>query len=109
VGLKVLGEKERRRKKESGAEEALGLEKPKVLSGLFYGKDGSVAVDLPSLGAQHVFILIELCFHCQGIFGLEIYHNSSPANPFYKSYIYFRLEHGPSSAHLSNSWLLLKF
>jgi hypothetical protein len=34
-------------------------------------EDGSVAVDLPNLGAQHVFILIVLCFHCQGIIGLE--------------------------------------
>jgi hypothetical protein len=31
------------------------------------GEDGSVVVDLPNLGVQHVFILIELCFHCQGI------------------------------------------
>jgi hypothetical protein len=35
----------------------------------------SVAVDLPNLGTQHVIILIKLCFHCQGIFGLEIYRN----------------------------------
>jgi hypothetical protein len=34
-------------------------------------EDGSVAVDLPNLGTQHVFILIESCFHCQGIFGIE--------------------------------------
>jgi hypothetical protein len=34
-------------------------------------EDGSVAVDLPNLGAQHVFILIVLCFNCWGIFGLE--------------------------------------
>jgi hypothetical protein len=34
-------------------------------------EDGSVAVDLPNLVAQHVFILVELCFHCRGIFGLE--------------------------------------
>jgi hypothetical protein len=27
-------------------------------------EDGSVVVDLPNLGAQHVFILTELCFHC---------------------------------------------
>ena len=39
-------------------------------------EDGSVVVDLPNLGAQHVFILTELCFHCQGIFGLEIYHDT---------------------------------
>jgi hypothetical protein len=31
--------------------------------------DGSVAVDLPNLGAQHVIILTESCFHCQGMFG----------------------------------------
>jgi hypothetical protein len=43
------------------------LEKPQVLGGLIDGEDGSVAVDLPNLGAQHVFILIELCFHCRGI------------------------------------------
>jgi hypothetical protein len=34
-------------------------------------EDGSVVVDLPNLGAQHVFILTESCFHCQGIFGLD--------------------------------------
>ena len=43
-------------------------------------EDGSVVVDLPNLGAQHVFILIELCFHCQGIFGLEIYSNKMVPN-----------------------------
>ena len=32
-------------------------------------EDGSVAVNLPNLGAQHIVILIVLCFHCQGIFG----------------------------------------
>jgi hypothetical protein len=34
-------------------------------------ENGGVAVDLPNLGVEHVFILIVLCFHCQGIFGLE--------------------------------------
>ena len=38
-------------------------------------EDGSVVVDLPNLGTQHVFILIVLCFHCLGIFGMEIYCN----------------------------------
>ena len=38
-------------------------------------EDGSVAVNPPNLGAQHAFILIELCFHCWSIFGLEIYRN----------------------------------
>jgi hypothetical protein len=36
-------------------------------------EDGSVAVDLPNLGTQDIFMLIESCFHCQGIFGLKIY------------------------------------
>jgi hypothetical protein len=62
---------QRRRKKKNGAK-AHGLEKLQVLRGLIDVEDGSVAVELPNLGAQHVFILIELCFHCQGIFGLEI-------------------------------------
>jgi hypothetical protein len=62
-----------RRKKKKSRAEAQGLEKPRVLRGLIDVEDGSVAVDLPNLGVQHVFILIEFCFHCQGIFGLEIY------------------------------------
>jgi hypothetical protein len=49
---------QRRRKKKSRAE-AHGLEKPKVLRGLIDVEDGSVVVDLPNLGAQHAFILIE--------------------------------------------------
>jgi hypothetical protein len=64
----------RRKMKESGAE-AHGLEKPQVLRGLIDVEDGSIAVDLPNLGAQHVIILTVLCFHCRGIFGLEIYCN----------------------------------
>ena len=67
--------KKERKKKKSGAE-AHGLEKLQVLRGLIDVEDGSVAVDLPNLGTQHVFILTELCFHCRGIFGLEIYCNS---------------------------------
>ena len=51
-----------RRKKKSGAQ-ARGLEK-QVLRGLIDGEDGRVAVDLPNLGTQHIFTLIELCFHC---------------------------------------------
>jgi hypothetical protein len=58
----------RRKKKKSGAE-AHGLEKPQVLRGLIDVEDGSVAVDLPNLGAQHVIILTVLCFHCWGILG----------------------------------------
>jgi hypothetical protein len=79
VELKVLGEKERERmteeKKKSGAE-ACDLKKPQVLRGLIDGEDGSVVVDLPNLRAEHVFILIELCFHCWGISELDIYRNS---------------------------------
>ena len=66
---------QRRRKKKSRAE-AHGLEKLQVLRGLIDVEDGSVVVDLPNLGAQHVFILIELYFHCPGLSGLEIYHNT---------------------------------
>jgi hypothetical protein len=36
-------------------------------------EDGSVAVDLPNLGAQHVVILTESCFHYWGIFGMGIF------------------------------------
>ena len=57
---------------ESGAE-AYGLEKRQVLRGLIDVEDGSVVVDLPNLGTQHLFILTESCFHCQGICRLEIY------------------------------------
>lgn len=35
----------------------------------------SAVVELPNLGAQLVFILIELCFPCTGLFRLEIYCN----------------------------------
>jgi hypothetical protein len=56
--------KRKRKKKKSGAE-AHGLEKLQVLRGLMDGEDGSVAVDLPNLGAQRVII----CFHCRCIFG----------------------------------------
>ena len=51
--------KERRKKKKSRAE-AHGLEKPQVLMSLLDVEDHSVVVDLPNLGTQHVFILIEL-------------------------------------------------
>ena len=62
--LKVLGEKGRKRtmgegEKERGAE-ARGLEKTQVISSLIDGEDGSIVVDLPNLGTQPVFILIEL-------------------------------------------------
>jgi hypothetical protein len=50
---------QRRRKKKKSRTEAPGLEKPQVLTGLIDGEDGSVAEDLPNLGAQHVFIIIE--------------------------------------------------
>ena len=62
---------QRRRRKKKSRAEAHGLEKPQVLRGLIDVEDGSVVVDLPNLGTQHVFILIELCFHCWGIFGME--------------------------------------
>jgi hypothetical protein len=68
---------QRRRKKKKIRAEAHGLEKLQVIRGLIDVKDGSVAVDLPNLGTQHIFILIESCFHFQGIFGLDIYPNTT--------------------------------
>ena len=43
--------------------------KMQVLRGLIDVGDGSVAVDLPNLGTQHVIILTELCFHCRAYLG----------------------------------------
>jgi hypothetical protein len=68
----------RRKKKQSGAE-AHGLEKPQVLRGLLYGEDGSVAADLPSLGAQHVIILIEWCFHFGAYLGWRFTATTCPS------------------------------
>ena len=61
----------KRKKKKSGAE-THGLEKLKVPIDLIDVEDGSVAVDPPNIDAEHVFILIELCFHYWGIFRLKI-------------------------------------
>jgi hypothetical protein len=68
-----MGERERGRRGGGGrkAEKHMAWRKLQVLRGLIDVEDGSVAVDLPNLGAQHVIILIVLCFHCQGIFGME--------------------------------------
>jgi hypothetical protein len=55
---------------------AHGLENMQVIRGLIDGEDGSVVVDLPNLGTQIVLILMELGFHCRGIFGLENYCNT---------------------------------
>jgi hypothetical protein len=59
-----------------GLSEAHGLEKLQVIKGLIDVEDGSVVLDMPNLGAQNVFILIESCFHCWVIFGLESYLNN---------------------------------
>ena len=79
--LKVLGEKERERTEEEEEEEKWSRSTwpGKTIRNLIDEEDGSVVVDLPNLGAQHVFILIKLCFHCPGIFGLEIYCNILPS------------------------------
>jgi hypothetical protein len=67
-------QRQRHREREKTTEEGRRkVEKPKVLRGLLYGEDGSVVVDLPNLVAQDVSILIELCFHCPGLFGLETF------------------------------------
>jgi hypothetical protein len=71
---------QRRRKKKKSRAEAHGLEKPQVLRGLIAVEGDSVAGDLPNLGAQHVFIVIELCFHCWVIFGLERIAATHPKN-----------------------------
>ena len=57
-----MSRRRRRRfwEKERGEAEAPVLEKPQVIKGLIDGEDGSVVVDLPNLGTQLVFILIEL-------------------------------------------------
>jgi hypothetical protein len=67
-------QRRRRRKKKKSRAEAHGLEKPQVIRGLIDVKDGSVAVNLPNLGAQHVIILIVLCL---GHIWEEIYHNNN--------------------------------
>ena len=64
-------ERKRRRKKSRAEAEAHGLEKPKLLRSLIDAEEGRVVVDLPNLGAQHIFILTLLYFHCWGIIGLE--------------------------------------
>ena len=67
-------------KKKSGAE-AHDLENLQVLRGLIDVEDASLVVDLANLGAQHVFILTVSCFHCWGIFGLEISGNRKRISP----------------------------
>ena len=62
----------RKRKKRKRGAETCSLKKQQILMDLIDVEDGGVAVVLPSLGAQHIFILIELCFHCRGSFVLEI-------------------------------------
>jgi hypothetical protein len=75
-------------------------------------EDGSVVVDLPNLDTQYVFTLTELCGHCWGIFGLEIYRNTS-LPPLYvyvgmcvSVYLSVSLCLSPSaSLSLSQQWL----
>ena len=64
-------EEEEKQTEQKHRETQRSLEKPQVLRGLTDVEDGSIAVDLPNLGAQHIIILIVLCFHCWGISGLE--------------------------------------
>ena len=65
-------ERMQRRKKKKSRAEAHGLENLQVLRGLIDMEDGSVAVDLPYLGVQNVFILTESCFYYWGIFGGDL-------------------------------------
>ena len=64
-----------RRKKKKSREEAHSPEKPQLLRGLIRCRRCYIGIDLLNLGTQYVFILIGLCFHCQGIFGIEIYRH----------------------------------
>ena len=65
-------EREGRRRRWRESREASGLEKLQILWDLIDGEDGSVAVDLPNLGVQLVFILTEL-FSLPGLIWEEIY------------------------------------
>jgi hypothetical protein len=82
VELKVRREEGWERQKRGSRREAgkwsrsTWLGETEIIRGLTDGEDGSVVVALPNLGTQLVFILIELCFHCQGIFGLENYRKT---------------------------------
>ena len=71
--------------KKNRVTEIHGLEKPQHLKGLIDVEDGSVVVDLPNLGTQNLFILTELCIHCQVIFGLERIHNGVQCNNLYST------------------------
>jgi hypothetical protein len=76
VEQKVGREKKEKMGEEEGEEEEKWSRstwpgEPQVIRGLIEVEDGSVVVDLPNLSAQHVFILIELCFHCWGTFRIE--------------------------------------
>ena len=68
---------QRRRKKKKSRAEAHGLEKLQVLRGLIDVEDGSVAVDLPNLGTQHVIILTVFCFHCLAYSGGDLLQQDS--------------------------------
>jgi hypothetical protein len=79
-----VGEKKEKMEEGEDAEEEEGKEKQSrntwpgenaSSKGLIEGEEGSISIDLPNLSEQHIFILIVSYFHCQGIFGLEIYHN----------------------------------
>jgi hypothetical protein len=63
VELEVWGEKKREDNGEGRRkvkQKHLAWRNLKVIRGLLFGEDGSIVVDLPNLGSQHVFILIEL-------------------------------------------------
>ena len=68
-GEKWKRERTQRRRKTKSIAEAHCLEKSQVLRGLIDGEDGSVVVDLPNLGAQHVFTLIETYFIARAYLG----------------------------------------
>jgi hypothetical protein len=67
---------EEEEEEEKQSRKAHGLEKAQVLRGLIDVEDGSVAVDLPHLGAQHVIIFtVYVVFSLPGHIWEEIYCN----------------------------------
>jgi hypothetical protein len=103
VELKSLGEKWGReeRWKENGGE-VCDLEKPQVIRDPIDGEYSSVMVDLTNLGVQLVFIFIGLYFLRQGLFGLEIYHNT-------RIYIHICIYTERKKAHRKNTFLSRRF
>jgi hypothetical protein len=84
--------------------ESLGLDKPKAIRDLIAGEYSSVVVDLPNLGAQLAFMLIELCFPCMGLFGLGIYQKNR--SNIYNSQKLETIEMSPIEEWMKKMWYI---